>query len=146
MEALRQRRAVRGNLRRETEEPEIVIPLRSRWSIFGNFPPRWKASRFLFTRRIDMPLLKRLGEANFVPSPGLEALLGPAYRAIQNGAIEQAFQETLRKEKEIFHKYTGSVLNKYGVRSIMDLAEITSVLTCMVQKFHPFRALRNLIY
>jgi hypothetical protein len=41
-----------------------------------------------------MPLLKRLGEAEFVPPPGLESLLHEAYQSISQKAIEVAFQES----------------------------------------------------
>jgi uncharacterized Zn finger protein len=46
---------------------------------------------------IEMPLLKRLGEAAFVPEPGIETLLQAAYQAISQEALRMAFQE---KEKE----------------------------------------------
>jgi hypothetical protein len=42
---------------------------------------------------IEKPLLKRLGEAGFVPSPGIETLLYGAYLAIGKKAIEAAYQE-----------------------------------------------------
>jgi uncharacterized Zn finger protein len=46
---------------------------------------------------IEMPPLKRLGEAAFVPEPGIETLLQAAYQAISQEALRMAFQE---KEKE----------------------------------------------
>jgi hypothetical protein len=43
---------------------------------------------------IEMPLLKRLGEASFVPDPGLEALLIGAYQTISKKAVEAAYLES----------------------------------------------------
>ena len=103
MAALRQRRAGEGETSdKAAEEPEAVIPIEAQMDHF------WELSASLegFTvsirpPAIEMPLLKRLGEANFVPAPGLEVLLGPAYRAIQNGAIEAAFEENDQEEEKI---------------------------------------------
>jgi hypothetical protein len=41
-----------------------------------------------------MPLLKRLGEANFVPEPGLQGMLSAAYQAVSRKAIQAAFKDT----------------------------------------------------
>lgn len=41
-----------------------------------------------------MPLLKRLGEASFVPAPGIEAPLSGAIQRISKIAIETAYQES----------------------------------------------------
>ncbi len=43
---------------------------------------------------IEMPLLKRLGEANFVPAPGLELHLRAAYNAVSVKAVEAAYRES----------------------------------------------------
>jgi hypothetical protein len=40
-----------------------------------------------------MPLLKRLGEANFVPEPGIQSWLSAAYQALSQRAIQVAFNE-----------------------------------------------------
>ena len=45
-----------------------------------------------------MPLLKRLGEASFVLSPGIEALLSNAYHNISKKAIETAYQDSEEAE------------------------------------------------
>jgi hypothetical protein len=37
-----------------------------------------------------MPLLIRLGEPGFIPEPGMQALLRPAYEAISRSALEAA--------------------------------------------------------
>jgi hypothetical protein len=42
---------------------------------------------------IEIPVLKRLGEASFTPAPGLEALLRSAYRTVTEKAIEVAYQD-----------------------------------------------------
>ncbi|MGC1379323.1 MAG: hypothetical protein WA821_24035, partial [Anaerolineales bacterium] len=42
---------------------------------------------------IEMPLLKRLGEANFVPAPGLESILKGAYQTISKKAVDAAYQD-----------------------------------------------------
>jgi uncharacterized Zn finger protein len=95
MAALRQRRAGEEETsERDTEEPESVIPVEEQVAHFWEFSASLEG--FAVSIRppaIEMPLLKRLGEANFVPAPGLEALLGPVYRAIQKMAVETAYQE-----------------------------------------------------
>ena len=47
---------------------------------------------------LEMPLLKRLGEAVFVPAPGILSLLQPAYQAITQTALRAAFQEQTGEE------------------------------------------------
>jgi hypothetical protein len=42
---------------------------------------------------IEVPLLKRLGAANFVPEPGLEGYLRQAYEAISRQAVKVAFRD-----------------------------------------------------
>jgi len=39
---------------------------------------------------VELPLLKRLGDPDFIPDPGLTTLLGPAYWAISQTALEVA--------------------------------------------------------
>jgi len=48
---------------------------------------------------IEMPLLKRLGAASFVPDPGLESLLRDAYQIIGRKALQIAFQEQEENSK-----------------------------------------------
>ena len=43
--------------------------------------------------------LKRLGEASFVPAPGIEALLSDAFKRISKKAIETAYQESEAAEE-----------------------------------------------
>lgn len=96
MAALRQRRAGGAETaEKDTEEPEAVVPLEQQVAHFWEFSTSVEAfSASIRPPAIEMPLLKRLGEANFVPAPGLETLLGPAYRAIQKMAVKAAFQES----------------------------------------------------
>ncbi len=94
--ALRQRRA--GELEfaeEELEEPEIVIPLEDQMTHFwGLSAPLEGFSISIRPPAIEMPLLKRLGEASFVPAPGLESLLRGAYQTISKKAIEAAYRES----------------------------------------------------
>jgi len=94
MEALRQRRAGDVEIEDEAEEPEIVIPLDEQIAQFWEFPaPLDGFSVSIHPPTIEMPLLKRLGEASFVPKPGIESLLKNAYQSISKKAIETAYQE-----------------------------------------------------
>jgi uncharacterized Zn finger protein len=96
MAALRQRRAGEAHIaEEEAEEPEAVIPLEQQIAHFFESPiPLEGFSVSIHPPAIEMPLLKRLGEAGFVPPPGLEALLGNAYESISKKAIEVAYQES----------------------------------------------------
>mgnify|MGYP002641341815 CR=1 FL=1 len=95
MAALRERRA--GDFEfgeEEVEEPEIIIPLEEQIDQFWNFSiPLDGFSVSIRPPTIDMPLLKRLGEASFVPKPGIESLLKNAYQRISEMAIEIAYQD-----------------------------------------------------
>ena len=95
MAALRERRA--GDVEfgeEEVEEPEIIIPLEEQIDQFWNFSiPLDGFSVSIRPPTIDMPLLKRLGEASFVPKPGIESLLKNAYQRISKRAIEMAYQD-----------------------------------------------------
>ena len=95
MAALRERRA--GDVEfgeEEVEEPEIIIPLEEQIDQFWNFSiPLDGFSVSIRPPTIDMPLLKRLGEASFVPKPGIESLLKNAYQRISEMAIEIAYQD-----------------------------------------------------
>jgi len=95
MNALRQRRAGDVELEEEFEEPEIVIPLEEGVDHFWEFSaPLEGFSVAIRPPTIEMPLLKRLGEANFVSAPGIEALLSDAFMRISKKAIETAYQES----------------------------------------------------
>jgi len=96
LEALRQRRSGQLDLDEEEfeEEPEEVIPLEETlehfWDLgepLAGFPVTIKPPA------IAMPLLKRLGAAQFVSGAPLQEQLGAAYEAISRRAIEAAFGE-----------------------------------------------------
>ncbi|MDX9991302.1 MAG: SWIM zinc finger family protein [Anaerolineales bacterium] len=94
MEALRQRRAGQDDFTEELEEPEVVTPLEEQITHFWGRAALWEGfSVSIHAPTIAMPVLKRLGNANFVPAPGLETLLGGAYRTISQKAIEVAYQD-----------------------------------------------------
>jgi uncharacterized Zn finger protein len=96
MAALRQRRAGGSEIAEdEMEEPEVVTPLDAQVDHFWEFPaPLEGFSVSIRPPTIEMPVLKRLGEANFVPAPGLESLLRGAYKTTSQKAIEAAYQES----------------------------------------------------
>lgn len=96
MAALRQRRADGANsILAEKDEPETVIPLEERIDHFWEYSaPLEGFSVSIRPPAIEMPLLKRLGEAGFVPAPGLEALLREAYQTIGKKAEETAYRDT----------------------------------------------------
>jgi len=95
--ALRQRRAGAAEFTEEmVEEPEALVPLEDEMENFWDLRTAAALEGFsvsIHPPTIEMPLLKRLGEANFVPAPGLESLLRGAYLAIGKKAIEAAYQE-----------------------------------------------------
>ncbi len=94
MEALRERRAEDAEIVDEAEEIEVVIPLEEQIAQFWEFPaPLDGFSVSIHSPAIEMPLLKRLGEASFVPKPGIESLLKNAYQSISKKTIETAYQE-----------------------------------------------------
>ncbi|MBU1743220.1 MAG: hypothetical protein KKC37_16925, partial [Proteobacteria bacterium] len=96
MEALRQRRA--GDMESteaDTEETEAVIPLETQLAHFWELSASLEGfSISIRPPAIEMPLLKRLGEASFVPTPGIETLLNNAYQSISKKAIETAYQDS----------------------------------------------------
>jgi uncharacterized Zn finger protein len=96
MAALRQRRAGDDETTgAEVEEPEAVTPLDVQIVHFWEFSaPLDGFSVSIHPPAIEMPLLKRLGEANFVPAPGLESLLKGAYQTISKKAVETAYRES----------------------------------------------------
>ncbi|HEY3312295.1 MAG TPA: SWIM zinc finger family protein [Anaerolineales bacterium] len=100
MEALRQRRAGQAD-EDEIDEAEVVIPLEQQLAHFWELSaPLDGYSVSIHPPVIEMPLLKRLGEASFVPSPGLESLLRPVYQTISKKAIEAAYQESDQLKKD----------------------------------------------
>lgn len=100
MDALRQRRAGGDEvIEDEPEEAEAILPLEKSISNFWDLgAPLEGVSVSIRPPAIEMPLLKRLGEASFVPTPGIESLLSNAYRNISEKAVETAYQESERAE------------------------------------------------
>jgi uncharacterized Zn finger protein len=94
LEALRARRAAAGGFDEDGDEAdEVVIPLAETIDSF------WKLGHPLtqFKTNVkppvtELPLLKRLGQPNFMADDVFK-LLGPAYKAITEAAIETAFSE-----------------------------------------------------
>jgi len=94
MQELRKRRAGSDETEDEVEETEVVIPLEEQIENFWDV--RVPLEGFAVSIRpptIEMPLLKRLGEPNFVPEPGLQSVLSSAYRVISQKAIQTAFKD-----------------------------------------------------
>ena len=104
LQALRQRRA--GQLEMLVEEPaeaETAVPLEDCLEHFWELgAPLDNIPVSIRPPAVEMPLLKRLGEATFIPEPGIEALLRPAYQTIGREAIQAAFQEEENEEAEKF--------------------------------------------
>jgi len=100
MAALRQRRAGDAEIvADEVEEPETVPALEEQMAYFWEFSaPLEGFSVSIRPPAIETPLLKRLGEASFVPAPGLASLLLEAYQAIQKKAVEAAYRENEETE------------------------------------------------
>lgn len=96
MAALRQRRAGEAEfVEEEAEEPETLLPLEAQVAHFWEFSAPLDAfSVSIHPPAIEMPLLKRLGAAGFVPEPGLEALLQAAYQTTSQKAVEAAYRES----------------------------------------------------
>jgi len=96
MQELRKRRAGSDEtVEEEAEEAEIVVPLEEQIENFWD--ARAPLEGFAVSIRppaIEMPLLKRLGEANFVPEPGIQSWLSAAYQAVSRKAIQAAFKDT----------------------------------------------------
>ena len=99
MQELRKRRAGSDEtVEEEAEEAEIVIPLEEQTENFWD--ARAPLEGFAVSIRppaIEMPLLKRLGEANFVPEPGIQSWLSAVYQAVSRKAIQAAFKDTSEK-------------------------------------------------
>ena len=99
MQELRKRRA--GNdevVEDEVEEAEVIIPLEEQIEKFWDLrAPLEGFSVSIRQPAIEMPLLKRLGEANFSPEPGLQSVLVAMYQAISQKAIQTAFKDINEK-------------------------------------------------
>ena len=94
MSALRERRAGDDDFLEAEEEEEIIPPLDESVSTFFQLgAPLDTFSVCIQNPAIKTPLLKRLGDANFIPKPGIEALLGNAYQRISKKAVELAYGE-----------------------------------------------------
>ncbi len=92
MQALRERRAGEDEFIEEEEEIEKIIPLEKSIDDFWEIGASLDGfSVNISVPTIKTPLLKRLGDANFVPKPGIEALLGSAYSRISTKAVELAY-------------------------------------------------------
>jgi uncharacterized Zn finger protein len=103
LQALRQRRAGQMEMPdEESPEPETTIPLEECLEHFWELgAPLDSIPVSIHPPAVEMPLLKRLGEAAFIPEPGIEALLRAAYQTIGREAIQVAFQEVEKAEAEI---------------------------------------------
>ena len=94
MQELRKRRAGEEFFEEEVEDAEVSIPLEEQIENFWDV--RAPLEGFAVSIRppaIEMPLLKRLGEPNFVPDPGLQSILSAAYQEISRKAIRTAFKD-----------------------------------------------------
>ncbi len=91
VQALRERRAGEDNFV-EDEGVEKVAPLEESINTFWELgAPLDDFSVNISATTIKTPLLKRLGDANFVPKPGIEALLEKAYSKISEKAVGLAY-------------------------------------------------------
>jgi len=99
MQELRKRRAGSDEtVEEEAEEAEIVIPLEEQTENFWDArAPLEGFSVSIRPPAIEMPLLKRLGEANFVPEPGIQSWLSAVYQAVSRKAVQAAFKDTSEK-------------------------------------------------
>ncbi|MBC8335791.1 MAG: SWIM zinc finger family protein [Anaerolineales bacterium] len=94
MQALRERRAGEDDFAEEDDVEEEIIPLDERIATFFELGASLDGfSVSIQNPAIKTPLLKRLGEASFVPKPGIEVLLQSAYSKISEKAIELAYEE-----------------------------------------------------
>jgi uncharacterized Zn finger protein len=93
--ALRQRRAGQVSVEEETAEPpEMVLPLEDTLDHFWELSaPLEGFSVAIRPPAVEMPLLKRLGDASFMPEPGLQSLLQPAFQAVSQAALQAAFKD-----------------------------------------------------
>jgi uncharacterized Zn finger protein len=93
LQGLRQRRADQDTDEEETEA-EVIVPLEETLEHFWELGEPLSAFEVsIRTPAIEMSLLKRLGDPTYVPTPGLQALLRPAYQTFSQMAIDKAFGE-----------------------------------------------------
>jgi uncharacterized Zn finger protein len=95
MQELRKRRAGSAEVAEdEVEEAEVINPLEEQIEKFWDIrAPLEGFSVSIRQPAIEMPLLKRLGDANFSPEPGLQSMLNAVYQAISQKAIQTAFKD-----------------------------------------------------
>ena len=94
MSALRERRAGDDDFVDEEEEPEVITPLEESVATFFELGASLDGfSVNIQSPTVKTPLLKRLGEANFVPKQGIETLLQGAYAKISKKAVALAYGE-----------------------------------------------------
>ncbi len=93
LQALRARRAGAAAEAEDEEPPEVVVPLDELLEAFWHgaeplepFPTAIKSPT------VPLPLLKRLGPPAFLPDRELATLLAPAYQALTNAALAQAYE------------------------------------------------------
>ena len=101
MQELRKRRAgVDEIIEEEVEEVETILPLEDCIPNYWDLgTPLEGFSVSIRPPTIEMPLLRRLGAASFVPDPGIESLLQEAYQTIGRKALQVAFQEQEENSK-----------------------------------------------
>jgi uncharacterized Zn finger protein len=101
MQELRKRRAGADEIvEDEAEESETIIPLEDCIANYWDLgAPLEGFSVSIRPPTIEMPLLKRLGAASFVPDLGLETLLHEVYQTIGRKALQIAFQEQKEDSK-----------------------------------------------
>jgi uncharacterized Zn finger protein len=93
LQALRHRRA-EVDFPEEEESLEAVTPLEEAMDSFWVLGPAVEEfSTRIREPAVEMPLLKRLGEAIFVPAPGILHLMHPVFQAITEAALSAAFEE-----------------------------------------------------
>jgi len=94
MQELRKRRAGDEIVEEEAEETEVVILIEEQIENFWDLrAPLEGFSVSIRSPAIEMPLLKRLGEANFVSESSLQSVLSTAYQGISRKAIQIAFKD-----------------------------------------------------
>lgn len=92
LQALRKRRGDQDVSGVEEEEQETVIPLEETIERFWDLGESLEAfSAVIKPPAIEMPVLKRLGDPNYVSEPGLQALFAGVYQQISQAAIQAAF-------------------------------------------------------
>lgn len=95
MQELRKRRAGEEEVvEEEAGEIEAAIPLEEQIANFWDLgAPLEGFSVSIHPSAIEMPLLKRLGEATFVPDPGIQSWLSAVYQTMSRKAVEIAFRD-----------------------------------------------------